>query len=69
VFFEMLTDCRPFQGPAAYVVAAIGTDEPARLSRRLPASLRDIVSRCLMKQPVDRYPSISHLASPLDDLD
>jgi hypothetical protein len=58
------------RGPGRQFVPESEADqEPAPLPRQVPAALRDMVSRCLMKQPVDRYPSISQLHSALDDLD
>jgi serine/threonine protein kinase len=66
---EMVTGRRPFTGATRYeLAAAILGDAVAPLTRELPADLRRVVTRCLMKNPADRYQSAREVAAALDDL-
>jgi serine/threonine protein kinase len=66
---EMVTGRRPFTGATRYeLAAAILGDAVAPLTRELPAELRRVVTRCLMKNPADRYQSAREVAAALDDL-
>ncbi|MGH9176167.1 MAG: serine/threonine protein kinase, partial [Vicinamibacterales bacterium] len=69
VFFEMLCGYRPFRGATAYeLAAAILASQPVTLSPWVPPAVRDVVERCLLTRPADRYPSALALASDLDGL-
>jgi Tol biopolymer transport system component/tRNA A-37 threonylcarbamoyl transferase component Bud32 len=67
VLFEMLTGRRAFEGSnQAEVLAAIRAKDPPRVSslrRRAPAALNRIVTKCLAKEPADRYQSVTDLAA------
>jgi serine/threonine protein kinase len=69
VFFEMLAAAGPFRAQRPTRWRRLSPTSLVPLPRRLPAALRQLVSRCLMKHPHDRYRSISQLAAALDDLD
>ena len=69
VLYEMLTGRRAFEGhSSAELLAAVMRDEPRPLSairRDIPSEIRNIVARCLKKDPAARYPSGAELASEL----
>ncbi len=69
VLYEMLTGKRAFEGhSSAELLAAVLRDDPRSLSavrRDIPAELRNIVARCLKKDPADRYASGAELAADL----
>jgi tetratricopeptide (TPR) repeat protein/predicted Ser/Thr protein kinase len=53
---EMLAGARPFTGATAVeVFSSILRDPPAPLPPHVPGSLRDIVLKCLAKEPLQRY--------------
>jgi TolB-like protein/tetratricopeptide (TPR) repeat protein len=56
ILHEMATGSLPFQTSShAELVSAILRDQPAPLPPRVPASLRGIIARCLVKEPGRRY--------------
>lgn len=65
IIFEMLTGLHPFRGKTqAELIAAILQDTPTQLStirRDVPPAWNDIVLRCLMKNPFERYESVRGL--------
>ena len=69
VFYEMLTQARPFQAETAVGMAArILQDEPTplrRLNPKVPLELERIVSRMLAKDPRQRYPSAVEVLADL----
>ncbi|MFN0123707.1 MAG: TPR end-of-group domain-containing protein, partial [Blastocatellia bacterium] len=69
MLYEMLAGCRPFEGETTGdVMAAILTAEPEPLSQHLPdspATLAQIVSRCLAKTPAERYQTADDLSAEL----
>jgi formylglycine-generating enzyme required for sulfatase activity/dienelactone hydrolase len=69
LLYEMLTGRRAFEGKSsAALLAAVLRDEPKPLSelkRDVPPELRQIVSRCLKKDPAARYANGSELARAL----
>ena len=69
VIYEMVTGTRPFQGETpASVIGAILKDDPPPLSRVQPLTpplLDHIVSRCLAKDPDDRWQSARDLRTAL----
>ena len=69
VLYEMLSGKRAFQGQSsAAVLSSVIRDEPKPLSevkRDVPAEVRQIVARCLRKDPASRYASGTELASEL----
>ena len=69
VVYEMTTGQRAFSGPnRARIIEAIGHDDPARCSSvnpETPALLDEIVSRCLPKNPDDRWQTASDLKHAL----
>lgn len=67
--YEMLAGRRPFRGGTAYEIAAgILGDTPNPFPARVPSLLRAIVSRCLSKEPANRYASAAEVGAALDDL-
>ena len=72
VLYELLAGLRPFAGAtAAEVASAILRDEPTPLGARradVPPTLSRIVSRCLAKNPDDRFASTTDLANALTDV-
>lgn len=69
IFFEMLTGNLPFPGKTQpQMISAILNDEPFTLMsyrRDLPAAWDLLITRCLQKNPADRYQDVSEI---LDDL-
>jgi serine/threonine protein kinase len=69
VIYEMATGALPFKGDSPLdTMHAIAFDEvPAvtAIHTHLPPDLHRIVSRCLRKQPTDRYPDAKTLADDL----
>lgn len=69
VLYEMLTGQRPFLGATTSdIIAALLTQEPARLSQRLlnvPLELEQILTRMLAKDLNRRYPTAQELLSDL----
>jgi eukaryotic-like serine/threonine-protein kinase len=69
VLYEMLTGKRAFNAPSGTaLLAAVMRDDPtpvSQLKRDVPPEVRRIVSRCLRKNPADRYPSAVELAQDL----
>jgi serine/threonine protein kinase/formylglycine-generating enzyme required for sulfatase activity/predicted esterase len=69
VLYEMLSGKRAFEGPSsAALLAVVMRDEPRALSairRDIPSEIRNVVARCLKKDPAARYPSGAELAAEL----
>jgi formylglycine-generating enzyme required for sulfatase activity/cephalosporin-C deacetylase-like acetyl esterase len=69
VFYEMLTGKKAFDADSsAALLAAVMRDDPKPVSdlrRDVPPQLRSIVSRCLKKNPGDRYASGAELLQEL----
>jgi serine/threonine protein kinase/formylglycine-generating enzyme required for sulfatase activity/cephalosporin-C deacetylase-like acetyl esterase len=69
VFYEMLTGKKAFDADSsAALLAAVMRDDPkpvSELRRDVPSELRSIVSRCLKKNPADRYTSGAELLQDL----
>jgi serine/threonine protein kinase/tetratricopeptide (TPR) repeat protein len=62
LLYEMLAGQRPFRGETARdTVAAILTQEPAKLPETVPPGLQQLVSRCLAKRPEERFASAHDL--------
>ncbi len=70
LFYEMLTNRRPFEEePARTVMQKIRLDRyipPRRVRRDVPGALERILARCLEKNPAHRYPSTGLLADDLE---
>jgi serine/threonine protein kinase len=67
--YEMVSGRRPFAGATRYeLAAAILGAVPAPLGREVSPAMRQLVSRCLAKEPDDRYPCARALSAALDDL-
>jgi Tol biopolymer transport system component len=73
VLYELLSGRRPFARPtSAETLVAIIREEPAALrdaSPGVPDRLREIVGRCLAKDPEERYASTRDLARDLKTLE
>ena len=66
VLYEMLAGAQAFSRPSAVqTMSAIVEDEPAPLTRQVPAQLRWILERCLAKEREGRYESTRDLAREL----
>lgn len=69
VLYEMLTGKRAFPVPSGTaLLTAVIRDDPtpvSELKRDVPPEVRRIVSRCLKKNPAERYPSAVELAQDL----
>ncbi len=69
ILFELLTGRRPFERESAVetLYAIIRDDPPAirKLNPAVPTGLRQLVERCLRKNPRDRYPDMRQIAVEL----
>jgi predicted esterase len=69
VLYEMLTGRRAFEGQSRIaLLSAVLKDDPKplkALKRDIPPEVSRIVTRCLRKQPAERYPSGAELAHEL----
>jgi serine/threonine-protein kinase len=72
LLYEMLTGARPWPGDNVFAVAAARLlhPPPDPLAQRpeLPASLGAVVTRCLARQPADRFASVTEVAAALGAL-
>ena len=69
VLYELVAGTRPFSGDTpAEVMTAILRQDPPALPISLPQSLRQIVSRCLEKNPEERFQSARDLGFGLRQL-
>ena len=67
VLYEVLSGARAFRGNStAAVLSAVLRDDPAPFDS--PADLKRIVSKCLAKQPADRYSSMTELRTALEQI-
>jgi len=65
VLYEMLSGRRAFRGHTPFVtVTAVVNEEPPPLET--PAALRRIVSRCLAKQPRERFQTMAEVKAALE---
>lgn len=73
LLYEMVFGTRPFEGDSTVEqLNAILKEEPALLARPpegTPAALVTVLSRCLAKRPVDRYPSAEAFTAALANLE
>src|SRR5271167_1054007 len=68
VLYEMLSGNRAFEGNStAQVLTAVLRDDPSPL--HAPAGLRNIVRKCLEKQPRDRFLNMGELRLALEQVD
>jgi TolB-like protein len=69
VLYEMACGEMPFRGATQLeLLAAILTKPPIPLPAQVPASLRAIVVRCLMKEPAERYQKARKVQADLEGL-
>ena len=67
VLYEMATGALPFRGRTGFeTTAAILREPPQPLPQRIPAGLRAIILRCLVKEPAQRYQSARELRAALE---
>jgi TolB-like protein len=67
VLYEIASGARPFQGKTAFeLTSAILKGLPPALSIDIPAGLRNIIQRCLQKEPAQRYQRPSELRAALE---
>jgi len=67
VLYEMVAGEHPFRGETATdTVAAILKEEPPRLRAGVPANLREVVWKCLAKEPERRYQSGCEVLAALE---
>ncbi len=66
VLYEMLTGCKAFHHTSnEETIGAILHKEPPSLNEKISAPVHDIVSRCLKKEPTERFASAQELLSAL----
>src|SRR5262249_41882979 len=67
VFYEMLSGAPPFVGNSADVRQSHRSRRPPRLlaRTRVPAEIDEVVMRCLVKDPAQRYPTVLALREAL----
>jgi len=69
ILFELLSGEPPFRAPSTKALfVEIVEGMPPHLGDRsvqLPNGLPDVVAKCMMREPKDRYPSVRHLQAAL----
>jgi predicted Zn finger-like uncharacterized protein len=68
VLYELLTGKRPFEGPAAVVIAQVIAQNPvspSTINAAIPSDLETICLKALSKALADRYPTCQALADDL----
>ena len=69
ILYEMLTGHRAFHADSAVeTMHAVLKEQPPLVSAIEPIELREVIRRCLQKQPADRYSSARDLAFTLDQI-
>ena len=72
VLYEMLSGKRAFdRQSSADIIVAVSREEPKplhELVRDVPDDLRQLIKRCLRKQPEDRYASIAEVEGKLEEI-
>jgi TolB-like protein/Tfp pilus assembly protein PilF len=69
MLYEMIAGGRAFGGDSAIsTLAAIIKDEPAPLDKRVPARLRQIIERCLQKEPEQRFQAMADVRGELEEV-
>jgi tetratricopeptide (TPR) repeat protein/predicted Ser/Thr protein kinase len=69
VLYEMLSGRLPFRGPTVFEVSsAILHEDPPPLPANVPSRFREIVERCLEKDPNERYQSVGEVHAALEAL-
>ncbi len=67
VLYEMASALRPFQGQTAFELSdAILNDRPRSLPSSIQPALQSVISRCLEKEPGERYKSGGEVRAALD---
>ena len=70
LLYQMLCGQRPFQGDSAITtLAAIIEKEPPPLPAGVPASVEEVLARCLHKDPSQRYQHMADVVVDLQGLD
>jgi serine/threonine-protein kinase len=69
IFYELLTQTRPFAAPSlALVCVKILHEEipaPSAIKKEIPQAVDAVIARCLKKAPGDRYQSVGELVDAL----
>ena len=69
LLYELLARARPFKGEtAAEIMTATLREDPPELPAEIPSAIRQIVGRCLEKNPEERFQSARDLAFALRQL-
>lgn len=69
VIYEMISGRLPFEGESAMeMIGSILKDEPRPLPESVPQELRRIVTKCLRKDPDQRYQTMKGLLADLNQL-
>ncbi len=72
VLYELFSGAKPFEGvyePA--VMYSITEEEPtpiAQVVKTVPARIEEVIERCLIKNPEERYRDFSHIVEKLDGI-
>ncbi len=69
LLYEMITGNRAFGSDSTLsTLAAVIKDEPAPLDHRIPARLRQVVKRCLQKDPERRFQAMAEMKTELEEV-
>jgi serine/threonine-protein kinase len=67
ILYEMATSVRPFAGATEFALSSmILRDPPPPLPQSIPAGLRSVIERCLVKEPVERYQRAGEVFAALE---
>ena len=69
MLYEMATGQLPFQGKTSFeLTSGILREPPAPFPERVPAGLRGVIQRCLVKEPGERYQNAVEVRAALEAL-
>jgi eukaryotic-like serine/threonine-protein kinase len=70
LLYELATGHRPYSGDTQFTLSAsILADVPRPLPARVPAGMKRVVSRCLAKDPIERYQDGGQVHAALEALE
>ncbi|MBN8524532.1 MAG: serine/threonine protein kinase [Planctomycetes bacterium] len=68
IFYELVVGKPPFDADNAYDLMAKHCNEPVTIPRGMDPAVREVVERCLAKQPRERFGSLIALERKLSDI-
>jgi serine/threonine-protein kinase len=70
ILYELAAGARPFDGSTGFALSSmILRDPPGPLPPGVPAGLRSVIERCLIKEPAERYQRASEVFAALEAIE